>query len=42
MKNTNFNNGLSITQLEERFEMVAAAEGTRTRTTTIDTTIKTQ
>ena len=42
MEKKKFNNGLSVIQLEERFEMVAAAaESDRRRETEIRTTIKT-
>lgn len=36
--NSKFENGLSIIQLEDRYEMVAA-EGTRTRETTVRPTL---
>jgi hypothetical protein len=36
--NSKFENGLSIIQLEDRYEMVAA-DGTRTRDTTIRPTL---
>ena len=40
MEKKKFNNGLSVMQLEERFEM-AAASSDRTRDTRVETTIKT-
>ena len=42
MEKKKFNNGLSVMQLEERFEMVAAAEASRDRRTTVTTTIETK
>lgn len=40
MENNKFKNGLSIIQLEERFEMAAAvAEGDRRRETEVRTTV---
>lgn len=42
MKNKKFTNGLSVIQLEERFEMVAAAEASRDRRTTVTTEIQIQ
>lgn len=42
MEKKKFTNGLSVIQLEERFEMVAAvAESDRRRETDVRTTIKT-